>query len=135
MSFKEFDMTEINEAKEKYVEEVKERWGSTTAYQESKNKTAKYTPTDWERITTQANEITSGFASLLGKDPTCDDAQGLVRKWQQHITVNYYSCTNEILAGLGEMYVADERFTKNIDKAGAGTAAFMSKAIAHYCKK
>ena len=61
-----------------------------------------------------------------------DEAQALVAKLQAHITENYYTCTDEILAGLGKMYVADERFKKNIDKYGDGTAEFVSDAIAAY---
>ena len=62
------------------------------------------------------------------------EAQALVAKLQTHITENYYTCTDEILAGLGKMYVSDERFTKNIDKYGDGTAEFASEAIASYCE-
>ena len=46
-----------------------------------------------------------------------------------------YTCTDEILAGLGKMYIADERFKKNIDKYGEGTAEFAAGAIAMYCQK
>ena len=62
------------------------------------------------------------------------EAQALVAKLQAYITANYYTCTDEILAGLGKIYVADERFQKNIDKYGAGTAAFTSAAICHHFK-
>jgi hypothetical protein len=54
---------------------------------------------------------------------------------QNHISENYYLCTNEILAGLGQMYVADERFKNNIDKRADGTAEFICEAIAAYCSK
>ena len=57
-----------------------------------------------------------------------------MKSWQQYITDTYYDCTKEILAGLGQMYVADDRFTKNMDKYGEGTAKFISDAIAEYCK-
>ena len=57
-----------------------------------------------------------------------------MKKWQDFITENYYTCTNDILVGLGEMYVADERFKDNIDKHGDGTAQFMNNAIKVYCK-
>lgn len=60
---------------------------------------------------------------------------GLVKEWQAHITRYFYDCTEEILAGLGELYVADERFHANIDRFGPGTAQFLSAAIAAYCKK
>ena len=63
------------------------------------------------------------------------EAQALVAKLQAHITANYYTCTDEILAGLGKMYIADERFKKNIDKYGEGTAGFASEAIAVFCEE
>ena len=65
-----------------------------------------------------------------GASADSDEAQSLVAKLQAHITANYYTCTDEILAGLGKMYIADERFKKNIDKYGEGTAQFASEAIA-----
>ena len=70
-----------------------------------------------------------------GEKPDSADAQELVKKLQNHITENYYRCTNEILAGLGQMYVADERFRNNIDKHAEGTAAFICEAIGAYCGK
>ena len=69
----------------------------------------------------------------MGENPSSDAAQGLVRKWQEFLTENYYTCTKEILQGLGEMYVSDERFRQNIDQKGDGTAAFMAEAIRIYC--
>ena len=54
---------------------------------------------------------------------------------QDVITKNYYTCTNEVLASLGQMYTANDEFRQNIDSAGGdGTAAFVSRAIAEYCK-
>ena len=76
------------------------------------------------------------FAACKARDVSADfaEAQVLVAKLQAHITANYYTCTDEILAGLGKMYVADERFKKNIDKYGEGTAEFAADAIAAYTK-
>ena len=70
-----------------------------------------------------------------GAEPESCEAQALVKALQNHITENYYLCTNEILAGLGQMYVADERFRNNIDKKADGTAEFICEAIEIYCKK
>ena len=79
-------------------------------------------------------EIFAEFATCKanGATPSSAVAQALVAKLQSHITDNYYACTDEILAGLGKMYVADERFKKNIDKYGKGTAEFAAEAIAKY---
>ena len=69
-----------------------------------------------------------------GNTPNAEESQSLVKKLQDHITENYYTCTNEILSGLGQMYIADERFRNNIDKSGDGTAAFVRDAITVYCR-
>ena len=77
------------------------------------------------------------FAECMNNGNTADSvtAQALVKELQDYITENYYTCTNEILAGLGQMYIADERFKNNIDKHAVGTAEFVSKAIKVYCSK
>lgn len=135
MSFSEFDMTEIENAKEKYAKEVEERWGRTDAYAQSQKKTGKYNKEDWAKITEKSDAIMRDFAKHIGEAPDSEDVQELVGRWQQFITDTYYDCTKEILAGLGQMYVADERFMENIDKFGKGNAKLMSEAIKVYCSK
>ena len=133
MSFKEFDASEIEAAKKKYANEVKERWGDTSAYEQYENKSASYGDKQWNMIEGQGGEILRRFGELRTADPAGAEAQAQVKAWQEHISANYYECTPQILAGLGLMYVGDERFTKYIDQFGEGTAAFMSKAIEMYC--
>lgn len=120
----------------KYEDEARERYGSTTAYREHEEKTKNYTKEKW-------NEANNGLMSIFAEFSACkdsgvcadsDEAQALVAKLQAHITANYYTCTDEILAGLGKMYVADERFKKNIDKYGEGTAEFTAQAIEIFCR-
>jgi DNA-binding transcriptional MerR regulator len=135
MEFKPFDTSEIDSLRNQYAEEAKARWGETEAYRESAWRTAKYSPEDFARIQEQSNDLFREFAALVGVDPSDERVQALVKRWQMLISESYYFCSDEILAGLGQMYVADERFTKNLDKFGAGTAQFMSDAIAAYCKK
>ena len=81
--------------------------------------------------------IFAEFAACKDSGASADSAEAhaLVAKLQAHITENYYTCTDEILSGLGQMYVADERFKKNIDKYGEGTAEFAADAIEIYCQK
>jgi len=76
-----------------------------------------------------------GKAMVQGIKPQDAEAQTLVQKWKDFISTNYYTCTDEILAGLGQMYVADERFTKNMNREQEGTAQFMADAIRIYCEK
>ena len=133
MSFKEFDMNEIEENKKKYAKEVKERWGTSKAYEESEKKTSSYNKEKWGDINQETSEIFKGFAELRNSDPGSEEVQELVRRWQKYITDNFYTCTNEILSGLGLMYVEDERFKENLDKNGEGTAKLMAEAIKIYC--
>ena len=135
MSCKECDMNEIEENKKKYAKEVKERWGTSKAYEESEKKTSSYNKEKWGDINQETSEIFKGFAELRNSDPGSEEVQELVRRWQKYITDNFYTCTNEILSGLGLMYVEDERFKENLDKNGEGTAKLMAEAIKIYCSK
>ena len=122
---------------EKFQTETRERWGSTDAYRKHERKTKNYSKEKWAEINDGLMAIFAEFAACkqCGASADSDEAQELVAKLQAHITANYYTCTNEILAGLGKMYVSDERFKKNIDKYGEGTAVFASAAIEVYCRK
>ena len=112
-----------------YDLEVKQRFGETTAYKEYEKKTASYTKDQWQGVNDGLMIVLAKFAECMKGGNTADsaEAQALVKELQNYITENYYTCTNEILAGLGQMYVADERFKKNIDKHATGTAAFVSE--------
>ena len=117
--------------------ETRTRWENTSAYREHEQKTKNYTKEKWAEANDGMMAIFAEFAACKASGASADsaDAQALVSKFQAHITENYYTCTDEILAGLGKMYVADERFKKNIDKYGEGTAEFAAEAIAVYCRK
>ena len=125
-----------NDNKMNYNKEVKERWGNTEAYAEFSEKTKAYSKERFVDINAGLEDIFRDFAELMksGAEPDSSDAQALVKKLQDYITENYYTCTDEILAGLGQMYVADERFKSNIDKYADGTAEYVSKAIETYTK-
>lgn len=135
MSFKEFDMKDIEESKKKYAKEVKERWGNTDAYKEYEEKINNYSENQWGAINKESSEILKTFGQHIGCDPGSEEVQDLVEKWRNHISSSFYNCTKEILSGLGLMYINDERFQKNIDQNGEGTAELMSKAIEIYCSK
>ena len=120
-----------------YSEEVREHWGDTSAYREHEQKTKGYTKEKWAEANDGLMAIFAEFAACKanGVSAASVEAQALVIKLQAHITANYYTCTDEILAGLGKMYVADERFKKNIDKCGEGTAEYVSEVIAVFCQE
>ena len=120
-----------------YETEAREHWGNTDAYREHEQKTKNYTKEKWDEANDGLMSIFAEFASCKASGASADsaEAQALVAKLQAHITSNYYTCTDEILAGLGKMYVADERFKKNIDKYGDGTAEFAAEGIRIYIEK
>ena len=120
-----------------YETEVRERWGDALAYREHDQKTKNYTKEKWAEANDGLMAIFAEFAACKDSGASADtaEAQVLVAKLQAHITENYYTCTDEILAGLGQMYVCDERFKKNIDKYGEGTAEFASAAIRIYTEE
>ena len=113
---------------ESYKEEAKAKWGKTEAYREYEQRGSRDT----------GDGLMAVFAEL-GKvrqlDPAASEVQELVKNLQDFITANYYTCTKQILQGLGQMYAADPRFKENIDRAGgAGTADFAARAIEIYCR-
>ena len=129
-TIKAFDMNK------NYRDETYSRWGNTSPYREHEQKTKNYTKEKWAEANDGMMAIFVEFAACKKTGVSADstEAQTLVVKLQAHITANYYTCTDSILAGLGKMYVADERFKENIDKYGEGTAEFVSAAIDVYCK-
>lgn len=129
MDLQAFDTAELDNKRQEYAKEARERWGNTDAYRESEKRTAAYGKKEWAEVQAEGNAILAELGSLTGQSPVSDEVRAAVRKWQAHISARYYPCTDEILAGLGEMYVADERFARTIDAFGAGTAQLMREAI------
>ena len=128
MDFTAFDNSKL----EQYAAEVKERWGNTAAYQESAQRPA----ADQKEAAAGLMAQFARMGRLRTGDPAGQEAQAAVRELQQFITKHFYTCTPEILAGLGQMYTADDRFRISIDAAGGeGTADFAGKAITVYCAK
>lgn len=130
MDFSAFDTNKMKE----YEKEAKERWGETAAYKEweatHKKEDGDFTPESYATKTTQMNKYFQAFGEL--KDRPADDGavRSLIREYQEFITKNYYTLTDDIFLGLADLYVQDERFTKNIDaQGGPGCAAFLSAAI------
>lgn len=122
---------EFEKRKNQYAQEVKERWGDTDAYRECEKRGV-----DFAKSVPLLDAVMEDFAALNrdGVSPDSEPARMQVKKLQQCITENFYTCTDEILAGLGRMYVTDERFQNNIDKHGEGTAAYISGCIQSYCR-
>ena len=134
----EFYMSRIDSTYEKtrkqYEAEAKEKWGNTDAYKESQQKTATYSKEKWNDVSSGLDEVIAEFAKAKAEGKSAEESVSLAEKLQQYITDNFYTCTKEILSGLGEMYVLDERFKENIDKHGEGTAEFVRDTIRIYCR-
>ena len=131
MDFKVFDTKKIEE----YSKRAKEQWGQTPAYQEYEEKTKGTTDTQQKDVINRFMLIFAEFGKMKEQDASCDAVQSQVKKLQDFITANYYTCTKEILSGLGKMYASGGEFTENIDSyGGEGTACFTAKAIEIYCK-
>ena len=127
---------EWEDTKRRYAKEVQEKWGDTPAYQEYRNKTAGYTKEQWKTAQEEADHILSRISQgmLQGKSPDSPEIQSLIQAWRDYITRYYYTCTKEILEGLGQMYGADSRFRESLGRYAPGTASFLQKAIAVYCR-
>lgn len=120
---------------ENYKVEAMEKWGSTEAYKEQIEKTKNYSKDKWNNLSEEMDNIFKDFSICMknAEKLSSENVQSLVKKLQKHITDNYYHCSNEILKGLGQMYILDKRFKTNIDKHADGTAEFVSKAIEIFC--
>jgi hypothetical protein len=121
----------------KYKDEAKEKWSNTEAYKEHSQKTKDYSSDKWNKLAEEMFNIIDEFSLCMksGYEPNSIETETLVKKLQNHISENYYKCSNEILLGLGQMYVSDERFKNNIDKNLEGTASYICEAITSYCNK
>ena len=131
MDFTPFDTTELD----RYAAEAKAKWGKTDAYREYEQKTAGQTKDAQKAAGDGLMDIFRELGAVRHLDPTAAEAQALVAKLQSYITANYYTCTKQILRGLGQMYIAGDSMTDNINAAGGdGTAEFAHRAIEIYCK-
>ena len=135
MEFQGFDKAEIEQTRREYTEEARGRWGGTEAWRESERRSASLTEEERSARLEEMNDIFRRVAAVRAGDPASAEAGMLVEEWKNFITAHDYQCTNEILASLGKMCAADERFRKNLERFGPGTAAFFSAAIAAYCGK
>ena len=113
-----------------HAAEAKARWGKTDAYQEFEQKTANVSASQMKVQGDALMAIFGEFGAIRHLSPASAQAQTLVAKLQSFITDHYYTCTDHILRGLAQMYIAGDSMTENIDSAGgSGTAQFVHDAI------
>jgi DNA-binding transcriptional MerR regulator len=114
-----------------YDTEVEERWGETDAYKESRRRTTSYTKDDWLRIKAEGADVERRFAEALRSGVPADSEQAMdvAEEHRQHISRWFYDCPPEMHAGLGRMYVEDERFTAHYEEIAPGLAQYVSTAV------
>ena len=130
MDFSTFDTSKLD----RYAAEAKEKWGKTDAYREFEEKTAGQSSAQLQSTGDGLMDIFREFGAIRHLPADTQEAQALVKKLQDYITAHYYTCTKQILQGLGTMYIAGDSMTENIDAAGGeGTAQFVHRAIQIFC--
>lgn len=130
--FEAFDMTEIQNHQKKYAEEVRQKYPKEVV-EECENKTSGYSSNDWAAIQSKSNEMYKQMIDYMDNGPSDPKVQEAISEFRQYTTDNFYTCTPEILRGLGDLYVSDERFTAFFEKLKPGLAGFVRKAINIYC--
>ena len=132
MDFTVFDKSRLEE----YAARAKAEWGGTKEYQEMQEKGAGRSAEETDSMLHSFMRLFTEFGGMRNLMPDAEPVQQQVARLQAYITENMYTCTDQILQGLGQMYAADGEFKENIDRAGGeGTALFVSRAIAIYCKR
>lgn len=122
-----FNNSEYEKARKEYAEEARRRWGNTAAYNEYEGKSPD------NKAMEEMDKLIREFAECSEKHKhSSPEARELVKKWQDMITRNFYTCTDKILLGLAQMYATDERFIQNMDKYAEGTAKFIAEAISSF---
>lgn len=116
---------------EEYKEEARQRWGGTEAWKQSQERTKHWTKEDYNRIAKEQDAFFTGIVAIMDKGPTSQEAQEKMEEFFQSMQ-QFYDCSYEIFRGLGQMYVADKRFTATFDKYDTRLAVFMRDAMAYY---
>ncbi|MFJ8636097.1 MerR family transcriptional regulator [Streptomyces sp. NPDC093568] len=116
---------------DQYADEVRERWGDTDAYRQSQQRTAAYTKEDWKRVTEEMEAIHQRMADLMtgGTPAASEAAMDTAEDHRRFINGTYYDCSHDMHTRLGEMYVADPRFTAMYDGIRPGLAVYLRDAI------
>ncbi len=132
LDFTAFDTKKIDE----YSRQAKANWGKTEVWKEYEEKSKGRTQKEQQKINVDFMDIFVEFGELLNLEPESEIVQLQVKKLKDYITEHFYTCTNEILRGLGAMYSGGGSMTENIDKvAKPGTARFAADAINIFCNK
>jgi MerR family transcriptional regulator, thiopeptide resistance regulator len=116
---------------EDYAEEAEQRWGETEAWKQSQGRTSKYTKADWVEVKAEMDANNAAFVSAMadGEPATSERAMDAAEQHRLHIHNRFYDLTPEFHRNLGDMYLADPRFTKNYEDIAPGLAQYVRDAI------
>ncbi|MFC4427617.1 MerR family transcriptional regulator [Deinococcus navajonensis] len=115
-----------------YEDEARERWGETEAYRQSTERTRRYGPAEWAQLKTEGEALTTRYLALMdaGVPPGSPEAHAVAAEHRAYFSRWFYDASAEMMRGLAQMWIQDERFTRNIDKARTGLAAYQSSVVA-----
>jgi len=116
---------------DEYAEKAEQRWGASEAYQQSTARTKRYTKQDWQTLKAEGEAATNALLAAMrgGLPVSSTEAMDGAELACQHISKWFYDCPPEMHRNLGDMYVADERFTATYEKIAPGLAQYIRDAI------
>ena len=132
LEFDNWDPKKIDE----YQAQAETLYGKTEAWQEYQQKAKARTAQQNKSVNDQVMDFFVELGKLRHLKADSEEVHDWVKALQTFFTENFYTCTDQILRGLGEMYAGGGTMTENIDAAGGkGTGAFAREAIEVYLKK
>lgn len=140
LTFTAFSQSKVFELQTQFRDEIIERWGDTQSFREFEeifsSQSRKIQNEQIDSFYHKAQKLFEKLAMYEGKNPSCEEVQQIVRKWQEYISEYFYQCDNHMLSYLGNLYITDERFSEFINRFGSeNLSMFFSKAIEIYCTK
>jgi DNA-binding transcriptional MerR regulator len=125
--FKGFDLT-----KNPYEQEARNQWGEETV-NASKEHLVNLSKEKKYAMGKEMDALFEKLAGLREEDPSSAKVQKVMEEMYRFFNSSFgYHYSLEAFAGLGQMYVDDERFTKTIDTFGEGLSVFLAKAMGVY---
>ena len=131
--FQGFKQKALEENEAKYGAEIREKYGKETV-EASNRMFQNLAPEQFEEMNAISGELQSRLEEAVtdGLSPAGEEGLALAALHRRWLGFTWPSYSPAAHAGLGEMYVADERFTAYYDKKIPGCAAFLRGAIAAY---
>ena len=116
---------------DEYAGEAEQRWGETEAWKQSAGRTSAYTKADWAQVKAEMDSANAAFASAMadGEPATSERAMDAAERSRLHIEKWFYDITHDFHRNLGDMYIADPRFTKTYEDIKPGMAQYVRDAI------